>query len=84
MSSARLHTARLVETKIFGDLEIELASVRSAIAMGDAGAVRPLPMAYHRRRVAAAGRIVQILLRPDRCRACLRVMLRPARICLRN
>lgn len=66
MSNARLHAARLAEAKIFSDDDVELADLRNALTEDHSAALRSQLMAYHRRRVAAAGRIVQLLHRPDR------------------
>jgi len=64
-ANARLHPARLAEARLFDAPEAEFAQLRDLLAEDDMATLRSRLVAYRRRRILAAGRIVQLLHRPE-------------------
>jgi len=60
----RLHSARLAESVVFGDLEAEYDDLRQAIVDGVPNRIKIGLARYHRRRIRAAGQIVRAMHRP--------------------
>jgi len=63
---ARLHLTRLVEAELLGDVDSELATLRTFVEEPQSAGLRTALARYHRRRFRMAGRIVQQIHRRPR------------------